>query len=187
MQIKGSVLLVLGASIQWAFAAPWDVRVQERDSSVALSSTITSTSSSISSSAKESQESNDSFTSASTITHSQSTSLAMTTSTSNTAMLTSTASASSISATATSISATDSAFNCMKRLPSLDFDRMLTLKQLQYCPASYLSNPRLHQPLLLQALSSSQPAYYILSLGLRTDGYTFPFQQDILSALQSRY
>ncbi|CCD42915.1 hypothetical protein BofuT4_P072110.1 [Botrytis cinerea T4] len=111
MQIKGSVLLVLGASIQWAFAAPWDVRVQERDSSVALSSTITSTSSSISSSAKESQESNDSFTSASTITHSQSTSLAMTTSTSNTAMLTSTASASSISATATSISATDSAFN----------------------------------------------------------------------------
>ncbi|KAF5873358.1 uncharacterized protein Bfra_004816 [Botrytis fragariae] len=111
MQIKGSVLLVLGASIQWAFAAPWDVRVQERDNSVALSSTITSTSSSISSSAKESQESDDSFTSASTITHSQSTSLTMTTSTSNTAMLTSTASVSSISATATSISATDSAFN----------------------------------------------------------------------------
>ncbi|TGO46145.1 hypothetical protein BCON_0342g00030 [Botryotinia convoluta] len=111
MQIKGSVLLILGASIQWAFAAPWDVRVQERDNSVALSSTITSTSSSISSSAKESQESNDSFTSASTTTHSQSTSLTMTTSTSNTAMLTSTASVSSISATATSITATDSAFN----------------------------------------------------------------------------
>ncbi|THV46908.1 hypothetical protein BGAL_0350g00060 [Botrytis galanthina] len=111
MQIKGSVLLVLGASIQWAFAAPWDVQVQERDNSVALSSTITSTSSSISSSAKESQETNDSFTSASTITHSQSTSLTMTTSTSNTAMLTSTASASSIGATATSVSATDSAFN----------------------------------------------------------------------------
>ncbi|KAF7901579.1 uncharacterized protein EAF01_006878 [Botrytis porri] len=111
MQIKGSVLLVLGASIQWVFAAPWNVRVQERDNSVALSSKITSTSSSISSSAKEPQESNDSFTSASTITHSQSTSLTSTTSTSNTAMLTSTASASSISATATSISATDSAFN----------------------------------------------------------------------------
>ncbi|KAF7897012.1 hypothetical protein EAF00_005240 [Botryotinia globosa] len=111
MQIKGFVLLVLGASIQWAFAAPWDVQVQERDNSVALSPTITSTSSSISSSAKESQESNDSFTSASTITHSQSTSLTMTTSTSNTAMLTSTASASSISATATSLSVTDSAFN----------------------------------------------------------------------------
>ncbi|TGO66381.1 hypothetical protein BOTNAR_0062g00140 [Botryotinia narcissicola] len=111
MQIKGSVLLVLGASIQWAFAAPWDVQVQERDNSVALSPTITSTSLSISSSAKKSQESNDSFTSASTITHSQSTSLTMTTSTSNTAMLTSTASASSISATATSISVTDSAFN----------------------------------------------------------------------------
>ncbi|KAF7949287.1 hypothetical protein EAE96_008452 [Botrytis aclada] len=111
MQIKGSVLLVLGASIQWAFAASWDVRVQERDDSVAPSSTITSTSSTISSGAKESQESNDSFTSASTITHSQSTSQTMITSTSNTAMLTSAASASSISATATSISATDSAFN----------------------------------------------------------------------------
>ncbi|KAJ8065113.1 hypothetical protein OCU04_005826 [Sclerotinia nivalis] len=114
MQIKGSLLLVLGVSIQWVFAAPWDIRLKERDDSVALSSTISSTSPSISSSAKGPRESNESPTSTSTTTHSRSTSLSMsmsTTTPTSSTMLTSTASSSSISGSATTIPVTDSAFN----------------------------------------------------------------------------
>ncbi|CAD6447604.1 a6a7ad3c-3924-44e0-b0a0-12f5ebc685c1 [Sclerotinia trifoliorum] len=118
MQIKGSFLLVLGVSIQWVFAAPRDIRVQERDDSAALSSTISSTSPSISSSAKGPRKSNESPTSASTTTHSRSTSSSMPTSVSMSAtpstsstMLTSAASSSSISGSATTIPVTDSAFN----------------------------------------------------------------------------
>ncbi|KAI9645828.1 hypothetical protein NHQ30_005263 [Ciborinia camelliae] len=111
MQIKGSWLLLLGFSIQWAFAAPWDVRFKERDNSIALSSTLTSMPPSTSTSAKYSEGSKESSAATSSTIYSQSTSFSMTRSTPSTAMSTYTASAFSISGAATSVSVTDLAFN----------------------------------------------------------------------------